>query len=157
MIKFNFTKHAIFFPSKLLAGHAGEHNFNLRITADRDNGVIRSLGKWIGFDEYEEANAPQAFAGVIREQAADGNWYVEVTNPADAVIIYTPEVIAETYDERFKDMANFYNAEGKTVHAYGLHKQDIFELSALGFSGTPSEGKTVTADATTGKLVVANS
>ena len=54
-------------------------------------------------------------------------------------------------------MANFYNAKGKTVHAYVLHKMDIFELSALGFSGTPSEGKTVTADASTGKLVVANS
>lgn len=155
-IKFNIEKHAIAFPSKVLAGHAGEHNINLRITADRDNGVIRGVGSYIAFDEYEEANAPQAFAGVIREQAANGNWYVEVTNPADAAWIYTPEVIAETYDERFKDMANFYNEKGKTVHAYILHKMDIIELSDLGFSGTPKEGKSVTADATTGKLVVGN-
>jgi hypothetical protein len=77
-----------------------------------------------------------------------------VVEPADAVVIYTPEVIAETYDERFKDMANFYNPEGKTVHAYVLHKKDIFELSDLGFEGTPKAGKTVTANATTGKLVV---
>ena len=66
-IKFAIDKHAIAFPSKVLAGHAGEHNINLRITADRDNGVVRGVGRWIAFDEYEEANAPQAFAGVIRE------------------------------------------------------------------------------------------
>ena len=154
MIKFSITKHAIMFPSKILAGHAGEHNLNLRLTADRDNGVVRGVGDWVGFDEYEEANAPAGFSGVIREQAPDGNWYVEVVNPADAVVIYTPEVIAETYDERFKDMANFYNPEGKTVHAYVLHKRDIFELSDLGFVGTPAEGKSVTANSTTGKLVV---
>ena len=153
-IKFNIEKHAIMFPSKILAGHAGEHNLNLRLTADRDNGVVRGVGDWVGFDEYEEANAPAGFSGVIREQAPDGNWYVEVVNPADAVVIYTPEVIAETYDERFKDMANFYNPEGKTVHAYVLHKRDIFELSDLGFVGTPAEGKSVTANSTTGKLVV---
>lgn len=154
MISFTFTKHAIFFPSKLLAGHAGEHNYNLRLSTDKDNGCIRSLGSYVAFDEYQEANAPAAFSGVIREQAADGNWYVEVIEPADAVVIYTPEVIAETYDERFKDMANFYNAKGETVHAYGLHKHDIFEISDLGFSGTPKAEKTVTANATTGKLVV---
>lgn len=154
MIKFSITKHAIMFPSKILAGHAGEHNLNLRLTADRDNGVVRGVGDWVAFDEYEEANAPAEFSGVIREQAADGNWYVEVVEPADAVVIYTPEVIAETYDERFKDMANFYNPEGKTVHAYVLHKKDIFELSDLGFEGKPAAGKTVTANATTGKLVV---
>ena len=153
-IRFSLEKHAVMFPSKILAGHAGEHNFNLRISADRDNGVIRGLGDWVDFDEYKEANAPAGFTGVIREQAADGNWYVEVTNPADALIIYTPELIAETYDERFKDMANFFNASGKTVHAYALHKQDIFELSDLGFVGTPAAGKTVTANASTGKLVV---
>ena len=153
-IKFNIEKHAIMFPSKILAGHAGEHNLNLRLTANRDNGVVRGVGDWVGFDEYEEANAPAGFSGVIREQAPDGHWYVEVVNPADAVVIYTPEVIAETYDERFKDMANFYNPEGKTVHAYVLHKRDIFELSDLGFVGTPAEGKSVTANSTTGKLVV---
>lgn len=93
---------------------------------------------------------------MIREKSAAGNWYIEVVNPSDAVVIYTPEVIAETYDERFRDMANFYNAKGKTVHAYCLHKHDIFEISDLGFEGTPKEGKSVTADATTGKLVVGN-
>jgi hypothetical protein len=77
-----------------------------------------------------------------------------VVNPADAAWIYTPEVINETYDERFKDLANFYNPKGKTVHAYILHKRDIFEISDLGFEGTPKAGKTVTANATTGKLVV---
>lgn len=51
-VNFTFTKHAIFFPSKILAGHAGEHNVNLRITADRDNGTIRGVGDWIDYDEY---------------------------------------------------------------------------------------------------------
>lgn len=155
-IKFSIDKHAIFFPSKIEKGMAG-HNFNIRITEDRDNGVIRGIGNWVAFDEYQEADAPQSFEGIIREKAADGNWYVEVTTPADAVVLYTPEIIAEdSYDERFRDLANFYNPEGKTVHGYLLSKFDIFEISDLGFSGTPVAGRTVTADATTGKLVVGN-
>ena len=150
------NNHAVCFPSKLVAGQGGEHIVNLRLTADRDNGTIRAIGDWVDFDEYEEANAPAGFAGIIRTKGTGTNnsWYVEVTTPADAVLIDEVEVFTNTYDARFTDPHNWYNPEGETVRAYVLHKYDIFELSAEGFDGTPAEGKTVTADASTGKLVV---
>ena len=157
MIKFTIdNSHAVFFPSKLVAGQGGEHIVNLRLKADMDNGAIRSIGAWKAFDEYEDAAAPQAFAGVIRAKGTgtDDSWYVEVTNAADAVVIDEVEVFTNTYDPRFTDKHNWYNPKGTTVRAYILHKYDIFELSAEGFDGTPEAGVTVTADATTGKLVV---
>lgn len=155
-IKLNIENtHAICFPSKLVAGNGGEHIVNLNLTADRDNGVIRSIGNWKAFDEYTEANAPDDFEGIIREKAADGNWYVEVVTPADAVLVYEVPEFTNTYDPRFTDLHNWYNPAGETVRAYVLHKYDIFELSDEGFEGTPVAGKTVTAVAATGKLTVA--
>lgn len=153
-ISYEITKHAYAFQSKLLAGNGGEHILNLRLTADRDNGVIRGVGAWVAFDEYEEAAAPAGFEAVIRGQAADGNYYVEIVEPADAVVIITVPEIAEDYSKKFTDKKNFYNKQDSTARAYVLHKRDIYELSAEGFSGTPAVGATVTADASTGKLVV---
>ena len=156
---YNMTieKHAYAFQSKLLAGNGGEHIYNLLLSANRDNGTIRGKGDWVSFDLYEEANAPTAFAGKIVGQAADGNYYVEVTNPADALLIITVPEIPIDYDARFTDPKNFYNKSGDTVRAYGLHKGDIFEISAEGFTTTPvatSIGKAVSANATSGKLVI---
>jgi len=147
--------HAVCFPSKLVAGNGGQHIYNLYLTADRDNGVIRSLGAWKEFEVYTEGNAPTSFAGVIRAKSARGYWYVEITEPADAVLVLEVEDTPGTnYDKRFTDSKAFYNASGSTVRAYGLIKHDIFEISEEGFSGTPAAGSTVTANATTGKLVV---
>ena len=151
--------HAVCFPSKLAAGNGGAHIYNLRLSADRDNGVIRGLGAWVAYDEYAEANAPATFAGVIRGQAADGNWYVEVTTPADAVLVYEVPEFTNTYDTRFMDLHNWYNPNGKTVRAYGLIAHDIFEVSKEAFTTTPTStsiGKAVSAVAATGKLAIAS-
>lgn len=158
---YNMTidKHAYAFQSKLLAGNGGEHIYNILLGADRDNGVIRGRGDWVDFDRYEEAAAPAGFAGKIVDQAADGNYYVEVTNAADAVLILEVPVIGIDYDPRFTDPKNFYNKSGSTVRGYGLHKGDIFEISAEGFTTTPTSasiGKAVSANATSGKLVIAS-
>lgn len=158
-ISYTISQHAYAFQSKLLAANGGEHIVNLFLTADRDNGTIRGIGAWKDFDRYTEANAPTAFAGVIRQQAADGNYYVEVTNAADAVVIITPPEIAEDYNAKFTNKKNFYNKSGETVRAYVLHKGDIFEISAEGFTTTPtaaSIGKAVSANASSGKLVIAS-
>jgi hypothetical protein len=148
--------HAVCFPSKLVARNGGEHIVNLKLSADRDNGVIRGIGSWAAYDEYNEANAPAAFAAVIREQCADENWYVEVTTPADAVLVYEVPEFTNTYDSRFTDLHNWYNPSGKTVRAYVLHKGDIFELSKEGFTNDPVAGKAVSVVAATGKLTVAS-
>ena len=156
-IRFNIENtHAVCFPSKLVAGQGGEHIVNIRLTKEHDNGNIVGIGDWVDYDEYEEATAPNTFEGVIRGKGTGtkDSWYVEVVTPADAVLIDEVEAFTNTYDSRFTDPHNWYNPIGATVRGYVLHKYDIFELSAEGFDGTPAEGSTVTADSTTGKLVI---
>ena len=146
MIRINFDNtHAYCFPTKLLAGNGGEHILNIELTADADNGSIVSAGDYKSFDNYVEAAAPADYEAKIVDVAADGNFYVEVVNPADAILIC--EVINNpytNYDSRFKDSKLFYNAAGDVVRGYCLHKKDIYELSAEGFEGTPEVGKSVT-------------
>ena len=144
MIDIKISKHHVCFPSKLLAGNGGAHIYNIVLDADTDNGTVVARGAYQSFDQYKEATAPTAYEGKILEQAADGNWYVEVVVPADAILIYEVPVIAETYDERFTDIANFYNKKGDVVRGYALTKGDVYELSADAFTGTPAAGKKVT-------------
>ena len=145
-IKMTFDNvHAYCFPTKLLAGNGGEHILNIELTSDADNGVIVGVGDYKSFDNYVEAEAPAEYKAKIVDIAADGNFYVEVVEPADAVLIC--EVIDNpytNYDSRFKDDKLFYNAAGEVVRGYCLHKKDIFELSAEGFEGTPEVGKDLT-------------
>ena len=145
-IKINIENtHAYCFPTKVLAGNGGEHILNIELTADADNGSIVTAGDYKSFDNYVEAAAPADYSAKIVDVAADGNFYVEVVEPADAVLIC--EVIDNpytNYDSRFKTVKAFYNAKGDVVRGYVLHKKDIYELSAEGFTGTPEVGKTVT-------------
>ena len=137
--------HAYCFPTKVLAGNGGEHILNIELTSDADNGSIVSAGEYKSFDNYVEAAAPAGYEAKIVDVAADGNFYVQVVNPADAILVC--EVIDNpynNYDSRFKASKNFYNAEGDVVRGYVLHKFDIYELSVEGFEGTPEVGKTVT-------------
>lgn len=143
MIKYTIEKHIVAFPSKIAASAGSPHIYNIRLTADHDNGTLVGRGDWVAFDEYEETTAP-TFTGIIREQAANGNWYVEVTADTEALFIYDSPIIAEDYNSEFKKESNFYNEEGKTVKAYSLIKGDIFELSAEAFTGTPEVGGTLT-------------
>jgi hypothetical protein len=145
MIKFTIEKHAYCFPTKVLAGNGGEHILNIELTSDADNGSIVSAGDYKSFDNYVEAEAPAGYKAKIVDIAANGNFYVEVVDPADAILVC--EVINNpytNYDSRFKSDKNFYNAEGDVVRGYVLHKHDIYELSAEGFDGTPAVGKEVT-------------
>ena len=121
------------------------------ISEDTDNGTVCGKGSYVSFDQYEVAEVPAAFEGEILEQAANGNWYVEVKKVdvnEPAILIYEVPVIAETYDSRFTAISNFYNAASadrtKTVRGYVLGVTDIYELSEDAFEGTPEAGKTVT-------------
>lgn len=144
-IKFEIEKHAYCFPTKVLAGNGGEHILNIELTKAADNGSIVAVGDYVTFDNYKEAEAPAEYSAKIVDKAADGNFYVEVVEPADAVLICEVPVIAEqNYDSRFKAIKNFYNEAGEVVRGYVLHKHDIYELSVEGFEGKPEVGKTVT-------------
>lgn len=147
MIKLNLDNtHAYCFPTKIGAGSGSEHILNIVLTADADNGsiVTTSADSYVSFDQYTEEAAPADYEAKIVDVAADGNFYVQVVNPADAILIC--EVIDNpytNYDSRFTDDKLFYNAKGDVVRGYVLHKFDIYELSEEGFEGTLEVGKTV--------------
>lgn len=63
----NMTKHAICFPSKVLADYMGAHIFNITLGTAADNGNIIGRGAWNSFDNYAEAACPNGFAGKIVE------------------------------------------------------------------------------------------
>lgn len=138
---FNFSKHAVAGSSKLKATVAG-NIYSVKIDEDLDNGSILAKDAWLA-PEYYSAKDSTGFAGVIVEQAANGNWYVEVTEPGDALLVLQVPMIYEEYTTQCQHESNFYNEAGDIVRCYELAKGDIFELSKEGFSGEPVKGATV--------------
>lgn len=145
-IKYSIERHAVAFPTKTLAQTYGDHILNITLETPCDNGNFVAAGDFIDLDLYEEA-AVTTFEGVIRKQAANGNWYVEVIDGGDALFVYQQPFIAEEFTERFKDEHNFYNEAGDTVRGYCLNKHDMLEVSVEGFTGDPAVGKTVSVAA----------
>ena len=139
-----FTKHAVAGSSKLKATTAG-HIYNIKIEEDLDNGSIVAKGAYVSAEVYK-AKDSTGFAGVVLDKAANGNWYVEVTDPGDALLLLNVPLIYEEYTTAMQHESNFYNANGDIVRAYELYAGDIFELSAEGFDGTPTKGATVTVN-----------
>ena len=109
MIKYSIEKHAVAFPSKLVAQNGGEHIYNITLTSDTDNGNLVARGDFEDLDRYTEA-AVTTFEGKIQKQAANGNWYVEVVDPGDALFVYMQAFIAEDWTNTWKKESNFYNA-----------------------------------------------
>lgn len=143
--KINYdATHAIAYPSKVLAQNGGAHIYNVELGADCDNGAIVKRGDFIDLDLYAE-EAATTMTGVIQKQAANGNWYVEITaNDDHELFVYMPAFIAEEYTKSFKNEKRFYNAAGEVVRGYDLVVGDVVEVSAEGFTGTPEAGKDVT-------------
>lgn len=136
--------HTSAYPSKVLATRVG-HTYNIELTSNTDNGSIIGRGAYISFDRYAEATAPVAFAGKIVEQAANGNWYVEVTatNPqVEALFVYESSIFTRE-DRDLRQEKLWYNAAGEVVEAIVLTIGDIIEVSAEGFNNDPVVGKAV--------------
>lgn len=136
------TKHAVAGSSKLKATIAG-HIYNIKIEEDLDNGSIVAKGDYVSAEIYK-AKDSTGFSGKVLDKAANGNWYVEVVEPGDALLLLNVPLIYEEYTTAMQHESNFYNAEGDIVRAYELYAGDIFELSAEGFDGTPTKGAAVT-------------
>lgn len=142
MIKYNIEEHAVAFPSKLVAQNGGEHIYNILLETDTDNGNLVAKGDFIDVDLYNEKEVT-SFEGKVVKQASNGNWYVEVVNPGDALFVYMQALISEDWTNKFKAEKNFYNAAGETVRGYALHVGDIFEVSEIGFTEKPTVGSSV--------------
>ena len=138
MIQVNIAKHAVGFPSKTLASSGGKHLFNIQLAeaADKfvDNGWFVGKGDFIELDLYK-AKAPTTFEGKVVAVAANGNYYVEVVDPGDALFVYQVPMIEETYNNTFKKESNYTNAPTQVVRSYELAVGDIVEISADGFDG----------------------
>ena len=149
-LRYEIEKHHVAFPTKVLSERVGR-TLNMVISEDTDNGTVCGKGKYVSFDQYKVAEVPAGFEGEILEQAADGNWYVEVKKidpNAPAILIYEVPQIAETYNSKFTAISNFFNAatpeRTKTVRGFVLGVTDVYELSEDAFEGTPVAGKKVT-------------
>lgn len=138
MIQVNIAKHAVAFPSKVLASNGGKHIYNIQLAeaAEKtvDNGWFVAKGDFIELDLYKEA-APTSFAGKVVGVASNGNFYVEVVTPGDALFVYQVPMIEETYSNVYKKESNYTNAPTQVVRAYELAEGDIIEISADGFAG----------------------
>lgn len=140
----NNEKHAVAGSAKLKATTAG-HIYNIKIEEDLDNGSIVAKGDYVKAEVYK-AKDSTGFSGKILEKAANGNWYVEVVEPGDALLLLNVPLIYEEYSTSMQHESNYYNANGDIVRAYELYKGDIFELSAEGFDGEPAANTAVTVD-----------
>ena len=138
MIQVSIAKHAVAFPSKVLARDGGKHIYNIQLAeaADKfvDNGWFVARNTFIELDLYS-AKAPTTFEGKVVGVAANGNYYVEVVTPGDALFVYQVPMIEETYSNTFKKESNYTNAPTQVVRAYELAVGDVVEISADGFSG----------------------
>ena len=141
-IAYTIESHAWGAPSKVLAAQGGKHIFNVQISEPYDNTNFLARDEWLSLDLYSD-KAATTFSGIVREKAANGNYYVEVVNPGDALFVYNVPVIEEDWTNSFKKESNFYNAAGDVVRAYELAVGDVLEISDAGFTATPTVGATV--------------
>lgn len=145
MIKYTITSHASAYPSMMLAQNGGKHIYSLLMDKDMDNGQVVAKNEWQGHQYYSVKDST-GVEGLILDQAANGNWYIEITNPGDGCFLYNVPMIEEEWTNTFKKESNFYNEKGSKVRGYEMAKGDIVELSALGFVGKPVKGAKVTVE-----------
>ena len=153
MVQFSIAKHAVAFPSKVLASNGGKHIYNIQLAEASgkfvDNGWFVGKGDFVELDLYK-AKAPTTFEGKVVAVAANGNYYVEVVNPGDALFVYQVPMIEETYNNNFKKESNYTNAPTQVVRSYELAVGDIVEISADGFDGVVAVNDSVELKAITG-------
>ena len=153
MVQFSIAKHAVAFPSKVLASNGGKHIYNIQLAEASgkfvDNGWFVGKGDFVELDLYK-AKAPTTFEGKVVAVADNGNYYVEVVNPGDALFVYQVPMIEETYNNNFKKESNYTNAPTQVVRSYELAVGDIVEISAEGFAGVVAVNDSVELKAITG-------
>lgn len=153
MIQVSIAKHAVAFPSKVLARDGGKHIYNIQLaeaaSAYVDNGWFVGKGEFVELDLYKAA-APTSFEGNVVGKANNGNFYVEVKSAENALFVYQVPMIEETYSNTFKKESNYTNAPTQVVRAYELAVGDIVEISADGFDGIIATGDSVELKAITG-------
>lgn len=153
MVQISIAKHAVAFPSKVLARDGGKHIYNIQLAEASgkyvDNGWFVGKGDFVELDLYK-AKAPTTFEGKVVGIAGNGNYYVEIVTPGDALFVYNVPMTEETYNNNFKKESNYTNAPTQVVRSYELAVGDIVEISADGFDGVVAVNDSVELKAITG-------
>lgn len=153
MIQLSIAKHTVAFPSKVLASNGGKHIYNIQLAEASgkyvDNGWFVGKGDFVELDLYK-AKAPTTFEGKVVGIAGNGNYYVEIVTPGDALFVYNVPMTEETYNNNFKKESNYTNAPTQVVRSYELAVGDIVEISADGFDGVVAVNDSVELKAITG-------
>ncbi len=153
-IRYEIEKHAVAFPSRILAGIGGKHQENIRLTKDMDNGAVINIGNYIALGEFTQGGEPTAFEAEVVDTTLNGNFLIRVLNAEDAYLIFSPEIIAQqNFSHDFKKASNYFNEAGQTVLGYELTKNDYYEISALGFDDKVTPAKGMKLGIKGGKLV----
>lgn len=97
---------------------------NLKLHADVDNGNVVVVGARATGEREAYSTSTPAAGSALKSIA----------------LVCAPEVM---YDERKKNLNEFYNEQGAIVRGYILHNGDEFSLTADGFEGTPAVGNVV--------------
>ena len=147
-VSYTIEQHAEAFPSKVKASKCG-HILNIQLKEDCDNGWFVGQGAWKELDLYEQA-APTSVSAIVRDKAANGNWYCEIVSASNAYLVAQVPMVETEWTNEFKKLSNFYNKTGDVVRAYELAPLDIIELSPLAFKGTVAKGDSVSLQAITG-------
>lgn len=153
--KYAFTEYPVAGVSKLLATNGGAHIYNVTLSTEAWNGAIVKRGNWNSFDNYAEDTAT-TFNGIVRGQAANGNWYIEVLADLgfDALIVYNPPVVEAEWGTMASAEKHFYLKAGEVARAHELKRGDIFEVSANACSGADLEEGATISTISNKKLVV---
>ena len=147
--------HIVTFPSKV-ASMMGQydHVYNIVLDTDTDNGVLATRGAYVDFDQYEQgAVTANTVEGKILKQAANGNWYIEITKlPAVEILYLYNSPVSEYAEKEFQDESLFYNKEDEVAQGAVLTIGDVIEYSDTAITGTPAANTTVKY--TSGKWVI---
>ena len=110
-IKYSIEKHAVAFPSKLLAQNGGKHIYNIELATDTDNGnlVVKKDGSF----DYDDVKINSGlnlftFEGAVYRAESDGSAKVVLDNPFATDI---PSVDVETDNY-------YYDITGSAVVVY---------------------------------------
>lgn len=153
-VNLNVAQHATGFPSAVLAREGGKHIYDVVAGSDTDNGNLVAVGDMVDIQRFAQA-AVSKFTGKVVQKMPSGNWLVVVTDPGDACLVYTEPLTPYESPAALRNEAAFYNKQGDTMRCYELAKGDRFEVSAAGFSATPTPGKGITG-VTAKKLTLAS-
>lgn len=133
-VKKSYARHAVAFPTKVLAAEGGEHILNVVMDKDRDNGEIVEINDYVDIDRYSVQDTTKA-EGVVRHLPNNGNVWIEITSDVEVVFVYAVPNNPYASTRAEKDDHYFYNAKDDVVRGYILHKRDIVEESMENFTG----------------------